>query len=254
MSNVRLPDNQWSKILVFLRQQQETYVGDEEACRRFIEGVLWMARSGAQWRLLPSEYGGWNTVYKRFNRWSRRGIWEKMHEFFADDPDMESVIIDSTIVRAHPCAAGAGQSEGDPSDQALGRSRGGFSTKIHLLVDALGNPLKFILTGGQSADVNQALPLLAGVNGATYGIMDKAYDADKVLDYLESKSIIPVIPPTKNRKEQRDYGWHIYKERHLVECFINKIKQYRYIFSRFDKTSRNFMSFLRFVAVLIWLR
>ncbi len=250
MSSVCLSEEQWRKILVFLQTQPRIYVGIEQQCRRFIEAVLWMARSGAQWRLLPCDYGNWNSVFKRFNRWSQRGVWKAMHQFFADDPDMESIMIDSTIVRAHPCAAGAIHPEEDP---ALGRSRGGFSTKIHVLVDALGNPLDFILTAGQVADVTQAPALLAGLS-ANYAIMDKAYDADEVLELIEQQNMTPVIPPKANRKVQRDYDRHLYKERHLVECFINKIKHYRHVFSRFDKTARNYMSFVRFTAALIWLR
>ena len=105
---MRLQDDQWAKILDFLRKDRHTYVGkDEDACRRFVEAVLWMSRSGAQWRLLPAEYGNWNSVYKRFARWCEQGVWERMLSHLADDPDMENGLIDSTIVRAHPCAAGA---------------------------------------------------------------------------------------------------------------------------------------------------
>ena len=253
MSGVTLLDSHWDQLAVFLKGCSGIYIGKEGACRRFIEGILWMTRSGAQWRLLPEKYGNWNRVYKRFNRWSKQEVWEKMHIFFANDPDMESIMIDSTVVRAHPCAAGAMKKEGQEQDQALGRSRGGFSTKVHVLVDALGNPLDFILTGGQVADVTQAKALLEG-RKANNAIMDKAYDADKLLNQIDSQGMTAVIPPKSNRISQRDYDRHLYKERHLVECFINKIKHYRRIFSRFDKTARNFMSFIRFAATLIWLR
>ncbi len=107
MSTVRLSDDQWTKMRAFLQSDPHAYVGNETGCRRYVEGVLWISRSGAQWRLLPAEYGKWNTVYKRFARWCDQGIWERMLQHFADDPDMENGMIDSTIVRAHPCAAGA---------------------------------------------------------------------------------------------------------------------------------------------------
>jgi transposase len=112
MSTLKLPDDQWTKVLEFLRSCPDLYVSRESDCRLFIEAVLWMSRSGAPWRLLPDSYGNWNSVYKRFARWCDRGVWERMHQHFAHDPDMESLIIDSTIVRAHPCAAGAPRKRG----------------------------------------------------------------------------------------------------------------------------------------------
>ena len=107
MSTIELRDDQWSKILEFLRSCSDLYVGEEDDCRRYVEAILWMARSGAPWRLLPERYGNWNSIYKRFARWCEKGVWERMHQHFVKDPDMEHVIIDSTVVRAHPCAAGA---------------------------------------------------------------------------------------------------------------------------------------------------
>jgi transposase len=107
MTDVRLTDDQWTKIRDFLKRDPNAYVGNETQCRLFLEAVKWMSRSGAQWRLLPTEYGNWNSVYKRFARWCKAGVWERMLAYFATDPDMENGMIDSTIVRAHPCAAGA---------------------------------------------------------------------------------------------------------------------------------------------------
>ena len=107
MSTVKLSNEHWSKILEYLRSCPDLYVGQEANCRRFIEAMVWVSRSGAQWRLLPDRYGNWNSVYKRFARWCDKGIWDRMLQHFVCDPDMEYLIIDSTTVRAHPCAAGA---------------------------------------------------------------------------------------------------------------------------------------------------
>ena len=123
MATVELSDNEWRKILGFLNSCSDIYVGQEGDCRLFIEAVLWISRSGAQWRLLPPVYGKWNSVYKRFVRWCEKGLWQQMHEHFADDPDLESIMIDSSVVRAHPCAAGAPQKRGPISPSSGPKSR-----------------------------------------------------------------------------------------------------------------------------------
>jgi transposase len=147
------------------------------------------------------------------------------------------------------CAKKSGGQEA----QALGRSRGGFSTKIHIAVDALGNPLRFILTAGQRHDSPQAGALIEGFEAQVL-IADKGYDSAPLVEAVTAKGILAVIPPKKNRLVQSEYDRHLYRERHLIECFINKLKHYRRVFSRFDKLSKNYLGFLSFVSALIWLR
>ena len=142
---------------------------------------------------------------------------------------------------------------GGQEGQALGRSRGGFSTKIHIAVDALGNPLRLLLTAGQRHNRPLAAALIEGFEPRVL-IADKGYDSGALIESVTAKGIEAVIPPKKNRTEAREYDRHLYRERHLIECFIGKIKHYRRVFSRFEKLSKNYLGFLSFVSALIWLR
>ena len=123
---------------------------------------------------------------------------------------------------------------GRQRDQCLGRSRGGFSSKIHLLVDALGFPLRFILTGAERHDLTQAESLLAPFHFEAV-IADKGDDSDPLRALLEAKQVEVVIPSRRYRKQPRDYDRRRYRERNIVERFINKIKWYRRIFTRYEK-------------------
>lgn len=138
----------------------------------------------------------------------------------------------------------------------MGRSRGGFTTKIHVTVDGLGNPLRLRLTAGQAADIGQAVEL---VDGFAFDrlIADRGYAAQDFYDWLVEQEMEPVIPPhqrAKGDKAHRLYDRWLYRERHLIECFINKIKHFRRVFSRFDKLASRYIGFLFFASSLIWLR
>ncbi len=239
----------WSKILSFLKTCKNIYIGSKKRCKHFVEAIYWMSRTGAQWRELHDRYGKWNSVFKRFDALSKKGIWGELLQFCIKDPDLEYIMIDATIVRAHACAAGYG----DQTNEGLGRSKGGFTSKINAKVDALGNPLKFIITPGQRNDCTQASLLLKNVNGS-YVMADKAYDSNNIRKQIKNQNSEAVIPPRSNRIEKYDYDEFLYKERHVIECFFGKIKHFRRIFSRFDKSARNFLAFLSFVRAIIWLR
>ena len=112
MDTIKLRNDQWQKIVTFLDENPKVYVGKAKDCRRFVEGVLWMMRSGAQWRLLAKRYGNWNSVFKRFDSWSEKGVWQELCEHFANDPDRESIMLDGSVIRAHVSAAGAVHKKG----------------------------------------------------------------------------------------------------------------------------------------------
>ena len=104
--NYLIEDIAFGRIYSYLQHERCIYCGDEAATRRFVEAIYWMARSGAQWRLLPKEYGYWNAVYRRFEGWSEQGVWKRMFHYFSKDSDLEWLMIDATIVRAHSAANG----------------------------------------------------------------------------------------------------------------------------------------------------
>jgi transposase len=159
-------------------------------------------------------------------------------------------MIDGSIVRAHHHAAGA---IGGQDKQGLGRSCGGFSSKIHAKIDALGMPLKFIITGGQESDIGQAKNLI-GLDDCDYILADKGYDSDVLRRELRGRNIISVIPGRKNRVEKVDYDQYIYKERNAIERFFGRLKEYRRIATRYDKTAIMFKGGITMASIIMWVR
>ena len=127
-----------------------------------------------------------------------------------------------------------------------------MTTKIHVIVDALGNPVTLSLTPGQASDLGQAQPLLQDVDPQAF-LADKAYDADALIQALEARQITPVIPPKANRIVQRQCDFALYRERNLVERFFNKLKHFRAIATRHDKLARNFLAAVQLAAAIILL-
>ena len=136
--------------------------------------------------------------------------------------------------------------------QAVGKSRGGFSTKVHTATDSLGCPIKFILTPGNIADCTMAIPLLEGQE-ADHVLADKGYDSDEIIHAVTAMPAEPVIPPRSHRKTKRTYDKHIYKERSAIECLFGKLKQFRRIATRYDKLASSYLSFVYIGAIWVWL-
>jgi transposase len=125
-----------------------------------------------------------------------------------------------------------------------------LTTKIHVIVDALGNPVAISLTPGQASDLAQAEPLLEAVDPQAF-LADKAYDADALIDHLKERHINPVIPPKANRIKPRPTDFALYRERNLIERFFNNLKQFRAIATRFDKLANTFFGAVQLIAAFI---
>ena len=160
---VMISDKAWQSILPFLKASANVYVGNPEDCRRFLSAIVWITKEGATWRALPKAYGYWNSIYRRFGRWSDAGVFENLHEYFHEAGELSALLVDSTIVRAHSCAAGAPKKNGGQDSEALGRSHGGFTTKLNAAVSDTFLPLRFILTAGACHDVPRAPCVDCGV-------------------------------------------------------------------------------------------
>jgi len=249
MRRHELTDEQWARIEHLLPGRPGGHGGVARDNRLFVNAVWFVAKTGIQWRDLPERFGQWDTAYHRFNAWCQKGVWRRVFRA-VQDPDLEWLLLDSTVIRAHPHAAGM-NTDGD--DQALGRSRGGFGTKLHLAADALGNPVTLHLSPGQDADVSHAEPLLAGHRpDAVLG--DKGYDSDALVKTITERGAAAVIPPKKNRTQPRGYDTDLYKERNKVECCVGLLKQFRRVATRYEKTARNFLGMAMIAAIAIWLR
>ena len=128
-----------------------------------------------------------------------------------------------------------------------------MTTKIHACVEGLGQLARFTLTGGQVHDITQAQALIEQIQPAAV-LADKAYDADALLAYIDSKDAKAIIPPKTNRKTQRTFDRHQYRNRNVIERFFAKLKQFRRIATRYDKLASRFSSFVALAASVIWLK
>jgi putative transposase len=135
-------------------------------------------------------------------------------------------------------------------DEAIGKSKGGKSTKVHASVDALGNPRRLILTAGQAHDVHTGPALVEGEDTEAV-IADKAYDSDEFLALIAQMGAEAVVPPKANRVEQREYDKNLYADRNKVERFYNKAKHYRRLATRYEKTARNYLAFWHVASCII---
>ncbi len=240
-------DELWEKLKKIMLKLG---IYDKPMLRQTLEGIFYRLRVGCPWRDLPSAFGNWNAVYKRFNEWSRK---EKLMTIFHKlivEPDLEWEFIDGSIVKAHQHSSGAAYGQ----KAAIGKSVAGNTSKIHMVVDACGLPIHFTVTGGEVHDCKEAPELAAVLPKAGAIIADKGYDSDPLRIQIKDKGAVPVIPRKKNSTVGNDdMDWCLYKYRHLVENVFARLKHFRAIATRYDKLKRNFEGSIALACAFLWL-
>jgi len=253
MARYELSDVEWALIAPLLPNKPRGVRRVDD--RRVLDGIFWRIRAGAPWRDLPERYGPYTTVYNRYNRWRKAGVWGRLLEALARAGLADTQMIDTTSVRVH-LHAGSAKKAG-ASDRFMGRSRGGLTTKLHAVVDAAGMPLKLGLTAGQSHDNSLVPELLADLKRGALVLADKGYDAGWIRKLVRDKggwANIPVRKASQGKREPIVFSPHLYKDRNAVERFFAKLKQFRAVATRYDKAAANFLATAQLACVRLWLR
>ena len=209
--------------------------------------LLFVLAEGCRWRAIHRPGLSWITVYKYWRRWCQSGLWEKFLTQWNKHHSGDIAWVDSTCVKVHKSATNA---QGEAAAQAIGRTKGGPNTKIHVAVDHHGQPISLLLSAGNEADVTYAEPLL--VDGdCKVVVADKGYDSDLLRDWLRSQGMEPCIPPRSNRRTPEAYSFEHYRKRHLVENYFEKIKWFRRVATRYDKLYETYFGFVCLAAAIL---
>src|SRR5271157_1118305 len=280
MRRYELSDQQWTRIAPLLphRTHHDQAGHPFNDPRPILNGILWILHTGAPWRDLPERYGPWETVFVRFNGWREDGTWVRIVTSLLDDLDDQGQIdhdlwcIDASVIRVSRAAAGAKKKGSnsrqlggpkwaqmrEPLDHALGRSRGGFGTKIHLVCDSHGFIVAIHITAGQTHESKafestMARRLFHHRQGKGRWprqlAADKGYSYPRIRLWCGKGRIKAVIPTRGDQPRDEQFDKATYRQRHIVEQVVGWYKEYRSLGTRHEKLAVNYVA-LWLVAIM----
>jgi transposase len=252
---MKITKEQYGKIEPILPKQRGNVSIDNLT---FINALLYICENGCKWRGLPEKFGYWHGVYKRFSRWVKAGIIDRLfRELHVQDvlsAESLALFLDSMTVKVHPDALRGIKKNGK---QAIGRSKGGLTTKVHLIAANEKTAVEFILSEGQLHDAPQGRLLMDTVGkleGSAPIVMDRAYEDDYTRCTAWTLGFKPVVPPKKNRLNPWEYDRELYKRRNEIERLFRLIKGFCRIFTRFEKMDSMFAGFIQLAFVFVAVR
>ncbi|MBN9437156.1 IS5 family transposase [Bosea sp. (in: a-proteobacteria)] len=221
--------------------------------RRVVSGIVYVIRNGLQWKDAPQGYGPHKTLYNRFIRWSRLGVFDRIFAGLSGEgPRPERIMIDATHLKAHRTAASLLKKGLFP--RRIGRTKGGLNSKLHTVCDGEGRPIIMLLSEGQMSDHKGASLVVGALPPAKTIIADRGYDSAAFRQALAAKGIEPCIPSSRSRKIPYPYDKALYRQRHKVENLFAKLKDWRRIATRYDRCAHTFFSAICIAAaVIFWL-
>ena len=270
-----MTDAAWAQLAPLLPPQKPRTGRPAKAHRTVVEGILWVLRTGAPWRDLPERFGPWHTVASRFYRWVAAGVWAGVLAALQRRGDLAGALdwrthsVDGTVIRAHQHAAGARKDArcrrgAVPADEALGRSRGGVSTKLHLRAEGTGKPMVLLVTAGHRHEQTAFRPLMeaGAVKRPGRGrprvrpdrvVGDRGYTGRPIRAYCRRRGIRYTIPRLRTERPARRFDRAAYRERNRVERLVGRLKQCRRVATRYEKRATYFLAMVTLAAILLWL-
>jgi transposase len=217
--------------------------------RPMVTGMWYVLRTGVPWRDLPRQFGPWSSVYTRWRRWCAAGLWAQLLAELGGGACGEIRSVDCSYIKIHQDAANP---RGGQAVQAMGRTKGGFNSKLAAVVDAVGRAVGLSLAPGSQHDLYACAPLASHLAGK-WVVADKGFDSAAFRTELVRSGAMVCIPPRSARRTPYYFSRLLYKHRHTVENFFCRIKRHRRIATRYEKLAETFLGFVYLAAIIDWI-